>query len=57
MIISSEESAFNVKTLENTFKSQGNLNHFDLRKAFTLKDEEKYNYKMKFGEMTRQALK
>lgn len=57
IVIASEQAAFNLKSLEQIVSGNRKCSVFDLRKAFMLKDEEKYNYKQEFSEMTKNTIK
>jgi hypothetical protein len=56
LIVASEESKFDLAALEGKLGVDRKCNSFDLRKAYLLKGEEKYNYKLAFAEMTRSTL-
>lgn len=57
LVIASESSQFNLVTLQQQLASAGTSHNFDLRKASILAGEERFNYKARFGEMTRSVLK
>lgn len=56
LIVASEASKFDLAALETKLGADRKCHSFDLRKAYLLKGEEKYNYKLAFAEMTRNTL-
>jgi hypothetical protein len=57
LIVASEEAHFSLASLTAALSAGRTCASFDLRKAYLLKAEEKYNYKQQFAEMTRSTLR